>query len=277
MVQVDKTNQNHTGKSLIAENPSGQVADFDENMFNSSPIGIYIVQDRRFMFVNSEFRKILGYPRDELLKMHPSKIVHPEDWERVRTSAIKMLQTEHSSPYVYRALNRNGDVRNVIETVASIQYGGRRATLGYFMDNTENERTKEALSLSEEKFRKAFRFSPDPFIISTLEDGLMIDVNEAFLRVSGFIREEVVGHTVLGLGLWVDPGERTEMVQMLREQGQVRELETRFRIKSGEIRFVLWSAEIIDYGEEKCLIAILRDVTARKQAELDIGSKGLFM
>lgn len=57
------------------------------------------------------------------------------------------------------------------------------------------------------------------------------------------------------------------MVKMLHNNGKVRDLEVRFRMKSGEIRSVLWSAEIIDYGEEKCLLAVTRDITHRKLAE----------
>jgi PAS domain S-box-containing protein len=135
------------------------------------------------------------------------------------------------------------------------------------MDNTERERAKEALGLSEEKFHKAFRSSPDMVVISTLEDGFYIDVNDAFLRNTGYERKEVIGHTSIELGIWANPDNRAEMIKILRERGAVRNYDATFRMKSGEIRFVLWSAEVIDYGDEKCLIAVTRDITDRKRAE----------
>jgi PAS domain S-box-containing protein len=237
------------------------------NIFEASPIGIFIVQDRKFRFVNKEFQRISGYLEDELLGREASMLVLPEDWERVRANAIQMLKRERSSSYLYRAVDSKGELKWIIESVISISYDDRQAILGYFMDNTEREHANEALARSEEKFHKAFRSSPDWIVISTLEDGFYIDVNEAFLETTGYRRDEVIGRTSVKLGIWVDPNQRAEMVKILHDQEKIRNLEAKFRMKSGEIRYVLWSAEVIDYGEEKCLIAVTRDITARKRAE----------
>ncbi len=242
---------------------------FLTDIFLIAPIGVYIVQDGKFRFVNPEFQKITGFGEAELLGSDSLDVVVPEDRGSVRENAVKMLKGQRSSPYGHRIKTKRGEIRWIIETVTSVRYGGRRATLGKFMDDTERERAKEALRLSEEKFQKAFRASPDWLVISTLEGGVYIDVNEAFLRTTGYRREEVVGRSSNELGIWVDPDIRAKMVETLRQKGAVRELEARFRMKSGEIRYVLWSAEVIDYGEEKCLIAVTRDITARKRAEAE--------
>jgi PAS domain S-box-containing protein len=242
-------------------------AELFKNIFDGSPIGMYIVQDGKFRFVNPQFQEITGYREDELLGMKSLSIVHHEDRDRVRQSAIRMLKEGISAPYICRFLTKDGDLGWVIETVTSVHYGGRRATLGYFMDITEFERAKEALRLSEEKFSKAFRLSPEWFVITTLEDGFYIDVNDAFLRTTGYRRDEVLGRASNELGIWANPLDRTKMVKMLKQNGEVRNLELQFRMKSGEIRQVLWSAELIDYMGEKCLIALTRDITHRKRME----------
>ncbi len=247
--------------------PPDHDATFFANIFIDSPIGIYIVQDGKFVFMNPEFLRIGGFEEHELLGTDSLGIVLPEDREKVRRSAVAMLKGESHTPYHHRVLTKYGEIRWIIETVTSIQFKGKRAVLGYFMDTTEGERAKEALRLSEEKFHKAFRSSPDWFVISTLEDGFYIDVNEAFLRTTGYSREEVIGRTAIELGIWADSEDRTKMLKMLRDEGTVRNMEVRFKMKSGEIRHVLWSAEVIDYGDEKCLIAMTRDITARKRAE----------
>ena len=258
-----------TEKIKTTENqPNGAIKSFTD-LFVGSPIGIYIVQEGKFLFVNPEFRETAGYREDELLGKNSSMIILPEDRDMVRENAVNMLKGKRSSPYLYRAVDKRGDIKWIIESVTSIDYGGRRAVLGYFMDNTEGERAKEALRLSEEKFRKAFRSSPEWFVISTLDDGFYVDVNDAFLHRTGYRLEEVIGHTSQELGLWVDPAIRAKMVKTLQEEGEVRDLEVRFRMKSGEIRHVLWSAEVIDYGDEKCCLAMTRDITARKRAELE--------
>ena len=242
-------------------------AAFFANIFINSPIGIYIVQDGKFIFMNPEFLRIGGFDEQELIGTDSLGIVLPEERERVRRCAVEMLKGESHSPYEHRVLTKNGEIRWIIETVTSIQFKGKRSVLGYFMDHTEYERAKEALTLSEDKFRKVFRSSPTWFVISTLEDGFYIDVNEAFLRSTGYTKDEVLGRTSSELGIWADPNKRTEMVKTLRKKGVVRDLEVEFRMKSGEIRNVLWSAEVIDYGDEKCLIAVTRDITARRRAQ----------
>jgi PAS domain S-box-containing protein len=237
------------------------------NIFKTSPIGIFIVQDRRLRFVNPEFQRISGYSEDELVANEASMLVLPEDWPMVKANAKKILKGERTTPYLYRAVDKKGDIRWILESVAPIQYDGRQAVLGYFMDNTDREHANEALGLSEEKFHKAFRSSPDWIVISTLEDGFYIDVNEAFLETTGYRREEVIGRTSNELGIWAQPEKREEMVKVLLQKQVVKNLEAQFRMKSGEIRYVLWSAEVIDYGDEKCLIAVTRDITSRKREE----------
>ncbi len=237
------------------------------NVFEASPIGIFVLQNRKFFFVNNEFQRISGYSAEELIGKDASMLVSVEDWEQVRANAIAMLKGERSSPYLYRAKDKEGELKWIIESVTSVSYNDSPAILGYFMDYTEREHANEALARSEEKFHKAFRSSPDWIVISTLEDGFYLDVNEAFLETTGYRREEVIGRTSIELGIWADPEQRKEMVKILHEQEKVRNLEATFRMKSGEIRYVLWSAEVIDYGDEKCLIAVTRDITSRKRAE----------
>ena len=255
------------GQPKEPSNNSGKDPDFFANLFINSPIGIYIAQDGKFAFLNPEFLRISGYKEHELMGSSSLHIVHPEDREMVRSRSIAMLKKESTIPYEHRVITKNGEIRWIIETVTSITYGGRRAALGYFMDNTRNVLTKEALVLSEDKFKKVFRSSPDWFVISTLEDGFYVDVNEAFLRTTGYQRQEVIGKSSRELGIWVHPEKRAEMLETLRKEGAVRNMEVEFRMKSGEIRNVLWSAEVIDYGEEKCLIAVTRDITSRHRAQ----------
>ena len=240
--------------------------EFFTNIFLNSPIGIFIVQDGKFVFANPEFCRISGYSESEIVRMKSLEIVQRDDKQSVRENAIKMLKGELTSPYEHRILTKQNEARWIIETVIPINYEGRKAVLGYFMDNTHCVHTREALTISEDKFQKVFRSSPDWFVISTLE-GFYVDVNEAFLRATGYAKEEVLGRNTIDLGIWVDPQDRVEMVKTLREKGVVLNLEMEFRMKSGEIRHVLWSAEVITYGEEECLIAMTRDITDRQRAQ----------
>lgn len=134
-------------------------------------------------------------------------------------------------------------------------------------DITDRKRAEAALKNSEEKFSKAFRSSPDFITISTLEEGKFIEVNESFLRVSGYSREEVIGRTTADLGIWAQPEERARIREILRVEGSIHSLEFEFCKKSGEIVVGLLSAEIVNLEDELYLLAVTTDITQRKQAE----------
>lgn len=131
----------------------------------------------------------------------------------------------------------------------------------------QGEEAVKALQTSEKKFALAFGASPNWIAIARLSDGRYIEVNDAFLRTTGYTRGEVIGYTSTDLGIWEDPEQRELLVQRLREEGQVRNQEVNFRTKAGEPLVVLWSAERIELDGEECIIAINQDITERKQWE----------
>lgn len=138
---------------------------------------------------------------------------------------------------------------------------------------TETElrkRAEQALSFSQEKFAKAFSASPDFITISSLRTGRFIDVNESFLKASGFSRTEVLGKTVFELGAWADHQDRAQLQTLLAKEGHVKDLEVKLRKKSGEVMVALLSAEIIDLDGEPHMLSVTKDITDRKRAEAAI-------
>lgn len=132
------------------------------------------------------------------------------------------------------------------------------------------EQRTAALRLSEEKFAKAFRSSPSAMTITTRQDGRHIEVNDTFCHLTGYTREEIIGHTANDLNLWVKPEDRMQLFELLTNNDLVRNYEFDFRTKSGPVRTALLSAEIINIGGEECLLAISNDITKRKRAEEEI-------
>jgi two-component system cell cycle sensor histidine kinase/response regulator CckA len=120
---------------------------------------------------------------------------------------------------------------------------------------------------AEERFQKAFTSNPEPISITTVSKGLFIDVNESFLRVTGYGREEVIGRTALELGMWVMPDHHGTLVEMLANRVAVRDSEMTFRTKSGQERMGLHSAELIELGGQECVLGVLKDVTEGKLLE----------
>jgi PAS domain S-box-containing protein len=137
-------------------------------------------------------------------------------------------------------------------------------------EENEIRRTMENdLRFSEEKFSKLFHANPDWVIISSLNEGRYIDVNEGFLRMTGYSKEEVVGHTSAELHMWVVPAEREAMIPILLKEKRISDHDVRFRMKSGEIRSMLRSAELIDLKGEAAIISVCKDITERQHASIE--------
>jgi PAS domain S-box-containing protein len=111
-----------------------------------APIGSYIVQDRVFRYVNPEFARITGYSEAELIGRQSLSIVHEDYREYVQQKAVAMLRGKQDMPYLFCARDKFGGIRWALETVTSIELGGKRGTLGYFMDITELRQAQDHLS-----------------------------------------------------------------------------------------------------------------------------------
>ena len=123
------------------------------------------------------------------------------------------------------------------------------------------------LEKSRKQLAALFRKSPLWITLSTLGEGVYIDVNDTFTQMTGYRREEVLGRTSIEMNIWDNPGERLRAVEAAKEQGWLHNFHIDYRPKDGSIRNALWSAETIELDGKLCLISVLRDITERKIAE----------
>lgn len=122
-------------------------------------------------------------------------------------------------------------------------------------------------SQDEVAFYELFRNSPDAMIISSLETGQYIDVNESFVQYTGYQRSELIGRTSLELSVWVDSRTRDRFVAMLRRDGFVENFEAPYKKKDGSIGIGLISSRFITLHNEECLLSITRDITVYKETQ----------
>jgi PAS domain S-box-containing protein len=133
--------------------------------------------------------------------------------------------------------------------------------------NSELLSAENSLRFSEEKYSKAFHGTPNSITISRMDDGKIVEANDAFSSLTGYSKAEALGSTSLILSLWEDELERDKVISLLRDQNSIRDQEVRFRVKSGKILDCLFSGETIVLGDEIHVLSIVRDITARKRAE----------
>ncbi len=224
----------------------------------SSPVGIYIVQDNRFHYVNSRFREDIGYSEDELMDMNPLSVVLPEDRTTVRKNAIQMLKGQRSQPYEYRVAAKTGEVRWILETVTSIYYQGKQATLGNFMDITERKQ-------AEEIFQTVSLKSPTSIYI--MQDGKFVFANPRLLSRLGYKEDEMLD---TGEHSLIHPEDR-EMVRQcaidMLKGIRTAPYEYRAITNDGEMIWVAETVASIQYQGKRAIMGTLLDITERKRAE----------
>ena len=120
---------------------------------------------------------------------------------------------------------------------------------------------------ASERLRAAFEISPTILTVTDLETGRILEVNEAFLNITGYHRDEVIGRTIPEVGLWVDPAQRESGLAALRSGGAIRGMEARFRNKRGEEIWAVASAEMVQIEGQRCVVTALMDITDRVRAE----------
>jgi PAS domain S-box-containing protein len=237
-------------------------------IFEQGADSIVIIEEEpmRIVDFNDKAHENLGYSREEFVKLELDKINATRSAEKVRQN-IEEIHKKGILVFEEKQLTKSGEIRDVLISSKSLNIGGHWFQMGIWHDITEQKRSGEALRESEERFSKAFRASPGGITISRLSDGTFLEVNESFLRIFGYTREEIIGHSSLELGIWLKPGDREKMLKLLKERGKVTNEEYSFRTKSGEIRTMLFSAELINIGHEPCLLAVTNDITDFRKIE----------
>ena len=135
--------------------------------------------------------------------------------------------------------------------------------------NEDLKQKAAQLQESEEKFSKAFLASPAAMSIASASDGRYIDVNEAMAAMTGYAREELLGHTSVELGL-VNSEARALILKAAQEHGFVRDIEIQVHTRSNQVLDVLVSLEQIVLNGQVCMLSIQYDITERKRAEAEV-------
>jgi PAS domain S-box-containing protein len=245
-------------------------------MFGAAPIGIAIVDSAgRYAHTNPALQRFLGYSETELRGASYRDVTLPDDLgDSDRRFAALIAGTYDRYSVEKRYVRKDGAQVWGRVSVAGVRdaAGTLTHTISMIEDVTDEKRlqeaqlrAEEARHKSEEKFSTAFRMNPNPSVIARLDDGLLVEVNDAYCAVSGYTRDEVIGKSAREV-LWAEPERRDDFVRQLREHGRIRDLEQKMKSKSGPQLDVLLSVERIDLDGVAHVLASAVDITSRKQA-----------
>lgn len=234
-----------------------------------SPIGIFIVQSKRFQWSNQRFLDNTGYTADDIIGADSLFMVHPDDRERVRSSALAMMRGESASPYEYRVVTKQGNILWYMGTVTSIEYKYQRATLGCQMDISLQKCAEDALKQSEERSRTIIDSITDAYYEVDLRGNLLL-FNEAFLELFGYRQKEMLG---VPYKRHVDKKNADIALrafsQVYKTRKPLHKMEWEIINKSGESRQVELSVSLAcnAEGKPRGFRGIMSDITARRKEE----------
>ncbi len=242
-----------------AEKLSMQSCQNYEAFFNTTEDFLFVLDCAGdIIYINKTVLHRLGYCRDELLGQ-PVHIVHPPE-ERADAAAIidDMLKGKRDFCSI-PLLTKSGSLIPVETHVSWGLWDGEPSVFGVAKDISSTQ-------LSEEKFSKLFYINPSACGLTDLATGRYLEVNEAFSRLFGFEKDEVIGHTPEELGIATAEGVQ-RVVDAARAKGSLTNIEADLRAKNGEMKHVLLSAEAIYVQDKKLRYTVVQDITDVKRAE----------
>ena len=252
------------------------ILDKEDELFRfyiqKSPIPTVIYNDAGMVeFINDRFTETYGYSLADIPDINTWwRVVYPDTKYRREVQAIwegfrERAAADHSEiqSHQYQITCKNG--RQIIVEIFGYRLGNKNLIL--FNNVTEHMKMGAALKKSEEKFAKIFQTSPAAVGISTMIEQRIIDVNGAFEQQTGYLRDEIIGRTVMDLGIWENPPSFDNFLNLLKSQGGIRNLEGQFRSKNGQVLFGLLYAEPLDLDGEECILWEIADITERKRTE----------
>ena len=198
--------------------------------------------------------------------------VLPGDREKLQKALSRTIEEDTLYNPEYRAVWPDGSIHHIAARGRLFRdSAGRPARInGIIWDITERKAGEEALRLSEEKFARAFATNPAALVITRLDDGTYLEMNETWEAMLGYRRDEVVGTSSLSLNIWPNPGERERIARELREKGSLRNREQTLLRRSGKPFVALLSAEVMTMGGEDVILSTWLDITENKLKEMRI-------
>ncbi len=271
----------------MSENPAPTSNMTDQIMavFDSTPALLCVLDDeQRVLFANRAMRDFLGMSVEDLrlgracgvfgcirAQEHPQGCGYGEsctvcDLNKAIQSTLQTGTSFQDIEFRTTLVSDDGH-RDVIllGATARLMVDNQSRLLLTLSDITDRYRMEGNLRETQERFQTLFHASPNPLILTRLKDGEIVEINEAFMELSGFSRHEVLGKSTLGLRIWEHPEQRVAFLDLLRENGACSHYEATFRMKNQKMLSGLMFARMIHFHGEPHIFSAVQDITEQKQ------------
>lgn len=246
-----------------------------EEIFRCSPVGLFIFdREYRFLRINERMAEINGFPveyhsgrtldeivpdlADYLKKAYQPIFERGEPVLNVEIHGRTPKEPDRPRDWIGNYYPLRSDLGEVVGLIGAV------------LEITERKQLENELKRSQATFSTIFRNSPEIIAITEKETGRFLEVNDAFERIMGFAKDEVIGRTSLELGTWCSKDQRERLREALGTATRLANYLGRFRRKSGECFPALISLEVVDFDGTECFILCARDISDRERAETEL-------
>ena len=243
-----------------------------ESAFNANPAPALIcrVSDLCFVRVNQGFLAMTGCLKDDVIghSLYELDILGKvED----RAEALRKLKEGETIPQCEAEISLpDGITKGVIVAGQPIEVSDEACMLFTFVDLEPRFRAEAALRQGEERFSKAFKLSPVASSICSADSFQFIEVNKAFLRLTGYAEEELIGRSPIDLAMWKDPTTQKRLLNELTGSESLQEQELQLCVRDGSVLDCAIAGDVIAINDTKCVLCVLQDITERKRSEAEL-------
>jgi PAS domain S-box-containing protein len=224
-----------------------------------------------FNFINHKVHEILGYKPEELIGKSFRSLIVPGWVEKVDAFYHEQFKSRvNKTTLEFPVITKNGEARWVEQTVtAYLKDGLIHEFHGIVRDIEQRKSDQQKLIQSEEKFYSLFSLSPVPMALICVDDGEYTEVNDAFIHMTGYSTEEIVGKTVRELNM-ISESTRNEIQAAAKRKRYLKGKELVLNARSGKKVHVVLSTEMVEVDGKEHLLSIYHNITKRKELETEL-------
>jgi PAS domain S-box-containing protein len=216
-------------------------------------------------YANREWQRVIGWTLEEAQQIDILAGMYPDPV--VRAPGLDLIKWGEPRWVDFQIRSRDG---RMIEAAWARFAHADGSSMRFAVDVTERRLCEKARGELDAQFGTLFKVGPVPLAVSTIADGRIVDVNNRWVELFGYRREEVIGRTEIDLDLLVDPATRARARDIAQADGLVRDFQVQVRLKSGQVRDLLVSAVPVELpGEPPTWISTQLDITDRKSVDAE--------